>query len=175
MKDIVQNMKSEYKYNILNGIDFNNFIPEKSAKYYTYLYQNINYNIIQFKESTIWANLIIPPLLSKYTLINKFNITIPSDNTDIKVFNNHKSLAESYESNDIYIDCQPTNNTGQPVNVYTSKDLDQLKMLKIDDLKIWAFRIVTIFVIILIIFFIIKLFQIQDPPAATAASIPGNP
>ena len=170
MNDIIQNMKSGETYNILNGIDFNNFIPERSGKYYEYLYQNINYSIIQFTESTIWTNLIVPPSVSRYTLTNKFSIT-PGQKYDIDVINNGKSLAERYESNDIYIDCQPTNNTGQPVNVYTSKNLDQLKMLQIDDLQVWAFRIVTIFVIILIIFFIIKMFQIQDPPSSVTQKL----
>jgi hypothetical protein len=95
---------------------------------------------------------------------------------EISTVNNGSAITKITEQ-DIYIDCSPTNNLGQPVDIYTSKNLDQLKMFEIHDLKIWAFRIITIFVIILIVFVIIKMFRIDDasPPTPGAPGAPGAP
>jgi hypothetical protein len=81
----------------------------------------------------------------------------------IIAINNGKPITKTTQQ-DIYIDCSPTNNLGQPVDIYSSKNLDQLAMFEINDLKVWAFRIITIFVIMLIVFVIIKIFQVDGKP-----------
>jgi len=77
---------------------------------------------------------------------------------------------------DIYIDCSPTDSKGESVAVYTSKNLDQLNFFKINDLKVWAFRFITFFVLLLIIFIVIKFFQITEKKTpATPAAVPPQP
>jgi hypothetical protein len=45
----------------------------------------------------------------------------------------------------------------------SAKALSQLKMFQIDDLKLWAFRFITILVLIAIVYVSIKIFQYINP------------
>jgi hypothetical protein len=163
LNNLFENMQLHESYNYLSGMDINNFLSgSSSAIMYDNVsdtnLSNINFKVIQCKESNLWTNkeFSLSSLLS-------FKTRIPNTTPfSINLLNNGKSITTIAE-NDIYIDCSPTNNIGERVDVYTSKDLDQLKMFKVNDLKVWAFRFITIFVILIIIFIIIKIFQINDP------------
>jgi len=144
-------------------IDINQFLAGiNEGKLYTNVIDsNTNniYNIIQFDKS----NLFYTMSASKSEL-TKLSSTISIGTTDtvpINIINNNGPISTMTES-DIYIDCSPTNNIGEPVDIYTSKNLDQLNLFQINDLKIWSFRIITIFVILLIIFVTIQIFQISE-------------
>lgn len=171
---IFNNITEDGRQNYLNGVDFNQFLVGASkANYYSNVTDSGSnpttvYTIIQFKESNLYQNLNIPIWAS-------FSVepSMPSYDADtIIVKNNGKPITKTTQE-DIYIDCSPTNNLGQPVDIYTSKNLDQLAMFEINDLKVWAFRIITIFVIILIVFVIIKIFQINPP--SPSVQPPTNP
>jgi hypothetical protein len=165
----------------LNSIDLNNFFGNL---YTTELSSNailstdvkdekskITYNIIEFKKSYLWIDRTDIPSLS---LITEYVLPeIKDDNkVVINVMNNNMAITPSTET-DIYIDCSPTDSKGKSVAVYSSKNLDQLNFFKINDLKIWAFRFITFFVLLIIIFVVIKFFQIsgktQSPPAPQPA------
>jgi hypothetical protein len=165
----------------LNSIDLNNFFGNL---YTTELSSNailstnvidekskITYNIIEFKKSYLWIDRTNIPSLS---LITEYVLPeIKDDNkVVINVMNNNMAITPSTET-DIYIDCSPTDSKGKSVAVYSSKNLDQLNFFKINDLKIWAFRFITFFVLLIIIFVVIKFFQIsgktQSPPAPQPA------
>lgn len=161
---IFNNITEDGRQNYINGVDFNQFlVGTNKANYYSNVTDSGSnpttvYTIIQFKESNLYQSLNIPIWAS-------FSVepSMPNYEADtIIVKNNGKPIAKTTQE-DIYIDCSPTNNLGQPVDIYTSKNLDQLAMFEINDLKVWAFRIITIFVIILIVFVIIKIFQINPP------------
>jgi hypothetical protein len=168
----------------IKNIDFNLMIPTKDAELYSNVVdQNskINYTIINFKESYLWldktSKLMIDnlnPIVKSYTL----PLDTPSGSKitpiNIRVVNNNKQI-ETTTATDIYIDCSPTNNKGTPVDIYTSKNLDQLKMFKINDLRIWAFRFITIFVILLIVYVVIKVFQLSDKKPAQKPPTPTGP
>jgi hypothetical protein len=165
----------------LNSIDLNNFFGNL---YTTELSSNailstdvkdekskITYNIIEFKKSYLWIDRTNIPSLS---LITEYVLPeIKDDNkVVINVMNNNMAITPSTET-DIYIDCSPTDSKGKSVTVYSSKNLDQLNFFKINDLKIWAFRFITFFVLLIIIFVVIKFFQIsgktQSPPVPQPA------
>lgn len=164
---IFNNITEDGRQNYLNGVDFNQFLVGTSkANYYSNVTDSGSnpttvYTIIQFKESNLYQNLNIPIWAS-------FSVepSMPSYEADTIIVKNNGNPITKITQQDIYIDCSPTNNLGQPVDIYTSKNLDQLAMFEINDLKVWAFRIITIFVIILIVFIIIKIFQI-NPPSST--------
>ena len=136
---------------------------------------NIMYNIIEFDKSNIFYNLITISVLENLKSIKHGGI----QSVPINILNNNGPIATITQS-DIYIDCSPTNKVGEVLDVYTSKNLDQLNLFQINDLKIWAFRFITIFVILIIIFVTIKMFHISDkkgtlnitttPSSAIAAS-----
>ena len=149
----------------IDKIDINQLLAgADSGKFYKNIIDtttNINYNIIQFEKSNLWyPSTEKPPSIFSALIKSPFIGTTTSESINVK--NNLNEIKPITET-DIYIDCSPTNNIGEAVDVYTSKDLDQLKLFKINDLKIWAFRFITIIVIVLIIFLIIKIFQISEP------------
>jgi len=169
----------------INNIDLNNFIGNLTS---TEMSSNatlstnitdekskISYNIIRFKKSYLWLDTTnIPTLIA----ITEYALPAIKDdnNVIISVMNNNMPITPSTET-DIYIDCSPTTSTGEPVAVYTSKNLDQLNLFQINDLKVWAFRFITLFVLLLIVFLVIKFFQItekktQSPLAPPAPSAP---
>jgi hypothetical protein len=124
---------------------------------------NINYNIIEFDKSNIFYNL------SRTVSELEQLIKAPSfgvSKSTVNILNNNGPISTITQS-DIYIDCSPTNNVGEAVDIYTSKNLDQLNLFQIDDLKIWAFRFITIFVILLIIFVTVQIFGISDKKGIT--------
>ena len=170
----------------IKNIELNNLIgPMNSAKFYSNVIDQrskINYTIIEFDQSYLWLDKTTQIMISNLQPI-RIGYTLPlftSNNkkitpVDIRVINNFKQI-ETTTATDIYIDCSPTNNKGQPVDIYTSKNLDQLNMFKINDLRIWAFRFITIFVILLIVYVVIKVFQLssnnpgQKPATSTAST-----
>jgi hypothetical protein len=168
----------------IKSIDLNNFIPtntKENAQFYSNVVDQrskINYTVIDFKESYLWLDKTSQLMIENLRPINKgyiLPLITPSGNKinpiDIRVVNNFKQI-ETTTATDIYIDCSPTNNKGAPVDIYTSKNLDQLKMFKINDLRIWAFRFITIFVILLIVYVVIKVFQLSKPSKPTATTTP---
>ena len=62
-------------------------------------------------------------------------------------------------SDNIYIDCSPT--TDGDTDTYMSKNLDNLRLFDIKNFNLWLFRFLTVFVIMIVIFLIIKLFGIS--------------
>jgi hypothetical protein len=153
----------------LKSIKLNNLIGiDMDGKYYNNVADtnsNITYDIITFTSSYLWLDITTTNMINKLQYINKGYVFPFKDVTPlvINVTNNLKIIEPATES-DIYIDCKPTDITGTSVNIYTSKNLDQLRMFKINDLRIWAFRFITVFVILLIIYAVIKIFQINDKP-----------
>ena len=171
ISSILNNIVLDQTYNFTYGtsntdnatIDINKFLVGiDTGKLYTNITDpntKTIYNIIIFDKSNIYYNLSMSGSISKIGLtpmIIGTNIPIP-----INILNNNGPIATITET-DIYIDCSPTNNVGEAVDIYTSKNLDQLNLFQINDLKIWAFRIITIFVILLIIFVTIQIFQISE-------------
>lgn len=166
LRNILSNMEYEGTYNfsyqgIDDSVDMNYMLSGNSnAVYYPNIIDgNINSNIIVYDRSNLYVTLNESPLLNSLTrrpLLSKLNVPKKT----ITVQSNGSEIVTTTET-DIYIDCSPTNNIGEKVDIYTSKDLDQLDLFKINDLKVWAFRFVTIFIILLIIFIIIKLFQVS--------------
>lgn len=171
ISSILNNIVLDQTYNFTYGtsntdnatIDINKFLVGiDTGKLYTNITDpntKTIYNIIIFDKSNIYYNLSMSDSISKIGLtpmIIGTNIPIP-----INILNNNGPIATITET-DIYIDCSPTNNVGEAVDIYTSKNLDQLNLFQINDLKIWAFRIITIFVILLIIFVTIQIFQISE-------------
>jgi hypothetical protein len=167
----------------ITHIDLNNFIgnlDSSNLSSNSTLSTNINddkskisYNIIRFKKSYLWLDTTnIPALIaiSQYALPE-----IKDDNNVvINVINNNMPITPSTET-DIYIDCSPTDSKGKSVAVYTSKNLDQLNLFQINDLKIWAFRFITLFVLLLIIFVVIKFFQIGGKKVDQHVAAPSQP
>jgi hypothetical protein len=168
---IFNNMSEDGRQNYLNGVDFNQFLVGTSkANYYSNVIDSGSnpttvYTIIQFKESNLYQDLKLP----SWVLFTVEPSMPTYDADEIITINNGKPITKITQQ-DIYIDCSPTNNLGQPVDIYTSKNLDQLNMFEINDLKVWAFRIITIFVIILIVFVIIKIFQVDGKPLQVQSS-----
>lgn len=166
ISSILKNMEFEGTYNFSYGetedsVDMNKMLSGNSeAAYYPNVIDgNVKSNIMIFNKSNFYVVMSETPLMKTLTrrpLLSKLNVPIKK----ITVENNGMEIVSTTET-DIYIDCSPTNNIGEKVDIYTSKDLDQLKLFKINDLKVWAFRFVTIFIILLIIFIIIKLFQVS--------------
>jgi hypothetical protein len=161
-------MEYEGTYNFSNegvdeDVDMNYMLTGNSeAEYYPNIIDgNINSNIIVYNKSKLYAKLnesesVLLKSLKRRPPLNKLNVpkkTITVQSNGMKI--------ETTTETDIYIDCSPTNNIGEKVDIYSSKDLDQLDLFKINDLKVWAFRFVTIFIILLIIFIIIKIFQVS--------------
>lgn len=153
-----------FKYGEMeDSVDMNIFLTNNTeAAYYTNIVDsNIKTNVIVFSKSNFYAALPEIGLLEQ--------LKTPPDSTkltgsgtpmkSITIKSNGVKIASTTET-DIYIDCSPTNNIGEKVDIYTSKDMDQLNFFQINDLKVWAFRFVTFFVMLLIIFIIIKIFQI---------------
>jgi hypothetical protein len=163
---ILKNMEFEGTYNFSYGetedsVDMNKMLTGNSeAGYYPNIIDgNINSNIIVFNKSNLYVVMSETALMKTLTrrpLLSKLNVPIKK----ITVENNGMQIVSTTET-DIYIDCSPTNSIGEKVDIYTSKDLDQLDLFKINDLKVWAFRFVTVFIILLIIFIIIKIFQVS--------------
>jgi hypothetical protein len=170
----------------IKSIDLNNLIgPINEAKFYSNVVDErskISYTVIEFDKSYLWLDkttTIMIQNLEPLRMGYKLPLITPSGGkitpVDIRVVNNFKQI-ETTTATDIYIDCSPTNNKGAPVDIYTSKNLDQLKMFKINDLRIWAFRFITIFVILLIVYVVIKVFQLSkpSPPKSTTPAPAAN-
>ena len=180
---ILKNMEFEGTYNFTYGenqdsVDMNKMLTSNSeAVYYPNIIDaNIKSNIIIFNKSNIYVvlpEIALMKTLTRRPLLSKLDVPMKN----ITVENNGMQIVSTTET-DIYIDCSPTNNIGQAVDIYTSKDLDQLKLFKINDLKVWAFRFVTIFIILLIIFVIIKIFQVsingKTTVNITTPAVPGK-
>ena len=71
---------------------------------------------------------------------------------------------------DIYIDCQPLDIIGEPTNIYLSKNLDNLKIGQIDHFNLWLFRFLTVFVVIGIVYLVVKMFGYKSSQTAPAAA-----
>jgi hypothetical protein len=177
LSNIFQNMRLEETYNFSfgnnqvgsdeNTIDMNMFLTGNTAAFYfpKIVDSNTNYKLIIFKRSNLVVNLTVPNtnvLLASLTKVPRYSVYTENSKQmkNIIVETNGMAITSTTET-DIYIDCSPTNNIGEAVDIYTSKDMDQLKLFKINDVKVWAFRFVTIFIILLIIFVIIKIFQVS--------------
>ncbi len=165
---ILKNMEFEGTYNFKYGemedsVDMNKFLTNNNeAVYYTNIVDsNIKTNVVVFSKSNFYVALPKIGLLEGLkTRIDTTKLTgSGTPRKSITVESNGTKIVSNTET-DIYIDCSPTNNIGEKVDVYTSKDMDPLKFFQINDLKVWAFRFVTFFVMLLIIFVIIKIFQI---------------
>ena len=161
----------------IKKIELNNLIgPMNNAKIYNNVVDtktNISYTIVEFDKSYLWVDKSkmirqLQPIRRSYALPLNLSGGIKISPFDIQVVNNLKKI-ETITASDIYIDCSPTNNKGNPVDIYTSKNLDQLKMFKINDLRVWAFRFITIFVILLIVYVVIKVFQLTKPKTPATA------
>lgn len=171
MKNLLTNMNLDSTYPFLSGLDVNQFLSEvKTGIFYdniTSVDLTTTYTIVQLSSSNIWSN-------TSFSLSGSFGepprITTKAPSVKINLINNNKSIKTITQS-DIYIDCSPTNTLGQEVNIYSSKDLDQLNFFKINDLKVWIFRFVTIFIIILIIFVTITIFQINNSNIPTVQQV----
>lgn len=165
---ILKNMEFQGTYNFKYGemedsVDMNKFLTNNTeAAYFTNIVDsNIKTNVIVFSKSNFYValpeigllqGLKTPPDTTKLTGSGTPMKPITIESNGVKIV--------STTETDIYIDCSPTNNIGEQVDIYTSKDMDQLNFFQINDLKVWAFRFVTFFVMLLIIFIIIKIFQI---------------
>jgi hypothetical protein len=156
-------------------IDMNQFLVGiNEGKLYTNIIDsntNYIYNIIEFESSNLFYNISssVPELSN---LLKTISIGT-TESIPINILNNNGPISTITET-DIYIDCSPTNNIGEAVDIYTSKNLDQLNLFQIDDLKIWAFRFITIFVILLIIFVTIKIFNISEKTTLNTTSTPSS-
>lgn len=166
IRNIVNNMGYEGTYNFSYGetedsVDMNKFFTNNTDAFYfsNIVDANIKTQVVLFSKSNIYAAIADNGLLQSLTNRPDSTKLTSIAPIPIKVENNGMPITSTTET-DIYIDCSPTDNVGQPVDIYTSKDMDQLKLFKINDLKVWAFRFVTIFIILLIIFVIIKIFQV---------------
>jgi len=168
LSGILKNIGFEETYNFSYGdiedsVDMNKFLANNSeAKYFpNILDSNIRSNIIVYDKSNLYV--VLPEISLLKSLKRRPDYSkLTSDGLAVKTINveNNGMKISSITETDIYIDCSPTNNIGEAVDIYTSKDLDQLKLFKINDIKVWAFRCVTIFIILLIIWLIIKLFHV---------------
>lgn len=166
IENILKNMEFEATYNFSYGeiedsVDMNKMLTGNTeAGYYSNIVDgNVTSNIIVFNRSNLYVTInetALMKTLKRRPLLSKLTTPIKK----ITVESNGMQIVSTTET-DIYIDCSPTNSIGEKVDIYTSKDLDQLKLFKINDIKVWAFRFVTIFIILLIIFIIIKLFQVS--------------
>ena len=168
INSILRNMEFEGTYNFTYGemedsVDMNYFLTNNSeAAYYANIVDsNVKTNVIVFSKSNFYVALPEIGLL-KGLKFRPDTTKLTGSGTQmqtITVESNGSGIISTTET-DIYIDCSPTNNIGEAVDIYTSKDMDQLNFFQINDLKVWAFRFVTFFVMLLIIFVIIKIFQI---------------
>ena len=155
------NINIGHTNNIVNGFDINNFLSgTTSANLYTNVSNNnIIYTIIQFQKTNLWANIKLP------TNIKLTNLFIPSTLPEtISVLNNGNALTTSI-SNDIYIDCSPTNNLGEKIDVYSSKDLDQLNLFKIDNVDViyvWGAFLLSFVILAAIFVGLLKIFQMSQ-------------
>lgn len=152
------NIHINEKNNVVNGINVNQLLSGASNPnlYKDVLIKQTTYTIVQFKETNLWADIKIP---NNITLTNPF---IPSDvPKSINIKNNGK-IIETSIVDDIYIDCSPTNNLGEPVDMYTSKNLDQLNFFKIDNFNVWGGFILAIVILIAIVFGAIKIFEMSE-------------
>lgn len=177
ISNLFSNVSLQGTYNFLDGMDLNKFFLGTDITPVN-IYRNVTdintpkviYTIVQCPQTNIWTNESLP----FNTALMSVNIPSTSVPDTISMVNNGKTITMISE-NDIYIDCKPTNNLGEAVDVYTSKDLDQLKLFKIDDLKVWSFRFITIFIIVLIIFVVIKIFQIKNDSGTPVPSSSPTP
>ena len=151
-------------------IDMNKLLTGiNTGKLYTNIIDpttKIIYNIIEFDKSNIFYNLSTISVLENLQPIKHDGI----QSVTINILNNNGPITTTTET-DIYIDCSPTNNLGEAVDIYTSKNLDQLNLFQINDLTKWAFRIITILIILLIIFVTIQLFRISEKDIASNSSV----
>lgn len=147
--------------NVVNGIDINSFLSgATSANFYKNVINNnitnITYTIVHFGKTNLWANIKLP---SNIRLTSPFiPSTIP---TTISVRNNG-NIIKTAMANDIYIDCSPTNNVGESVAVYTSKNLDQLNFFQIDNFNVWGGFLLAIVILFIVVFGAIKMFQFSE-------------
>lgn len=158
--------------NVVNGIDINEFLSGTTSAnlYKNVSNNNIIYTIVHFKKTNLWANIRLP---TNITLTNPF---IPStEPTTISVRNNG-NMIKTAVANDIYIDCSPTNNLGEAVDIYTSKNLDQLNFFQIANMDVWGGFLLAIIILIAVLFGVIKLFQMSetDTPQNVNIKVPSS-
>lgn len=169
MSGIFSNIKIDEKYQYsdqVNGLDINQFLTGvTSANFYNVKRTNINYNIVQFTKSNIWVN-------SNNAVLKMLTMkpTIPSTPTTITIANNGGPIS-TVKQNDIYIDCRPVNDIGEPAAIYTSANLDQLQFFKINDMRTWIVAFFKLLILLLVLFVLIKLFQFGE---STASAISGS-
>jgi hypothetical protein len=142
-----------------------------------------NYTIITLSASNIYSNnintnLIGTPQKPGYIrhlkdIPKPFTSFAQMDPTSlkpipIKLINNGRSV--SVFSDEIYIDCQPTDINGEDKDVYMSKNLDNLRIGDIKNFNLWLFRFLTVFVIMFIVFLIIRMFGFKTSQSADSTT-----
>lgn len=174
--NILHNIKIGEQYNFKSSpsnsdydtIDINKFLigVNQGALYNNIIDLNtkIMYNIVQFNMSNIYYN----PSRTIVELQNlRKSISIGTiESVPIDILNNNGPISTTIES-DIYIDCSPTDTLGEAVDVYTSKNLDQLNLFKINDINYliqyfgsFVFIIGIILLLAAIIYFTIHIFSL---------------
>jgi hypothetical protein len=179
INNLISNLGNSYSMdlNLNNLLDISGGTPQINMYSFTpSLIKNINapnYTIITLSASNIYSNNmnnLIGTTQKKGYISNVKDIPIPFTNfaqmdltslipIPIKLINNGHSV--SVNSDDIYIDCQPTNINGEDTDVYMSKNLDNLRIGDIKNFNLWLFRFLTVFVIIFIVYLIIKMFGLK--------------
>lgn len=176
ISNLISNMSDSYSMNL----NLNNFLDVTGGKPVINMYSFTptliknknapNYTIITLSASNIYSNNMnnligtsknrgyignvkdIPKLFTNFAEMDLTSLKpIP-----IELINNGRSV--SVQSDDIYIDCQPTNIEGEDTDVYMSKNLDNLRIGDIKNFNLWLFRFLTVFVIIFVVFLITRLF-----------------
>jgi hypothetical protein len=191
INNLISNMGDTYSMNL----NLNNFFDISGGNPTINMYSltpsmihNINspnYTIITLSASNIYSNnmnnLIATPDNPGY--ISNLN-TIPRDftnfaqmdltslqSTPIQLINNGGSV--SVFSDQIYIDCQPTDINGEDKDLYMSKNLDNLRIGDIKNFNLWLFRFLTVFVIIFIVFLIVRMFGFKGSKGTSSVTPTG--
>jgi len=158
--------------NLLIGINKGSFYDNKTYNITNAQGTNTTsptYDVITFDKSNIYTDEIFTDEL-KNNVLNKLKTGINMESfitpIDIEISNNNGNISTTV-ADDIYIDCSPTNNIGQPVDVYTSKNLDQLNFFKVDNFNKSGVIISIIMILILIILIVLK-FAITLVPSLEA-------
>jgi hypothetical protein len=163
------NIHINEKNNVVNGIDINELLSGASSPnlYKDVIIKQTTYTIIQFKETNLWADIKLPNI----KLTNPF---IPSNlPKSINIKNNGKKIETSIVD-DIYIDCSPLDTLGKPVDVYTSKNLDQLNFFQIDNFNVWGGFILAIVILVAIVFGAIKIFEMSESKSGSLFDVLGK-
>jgi hypothetical protein len=161
---IINNIKQEpYMFpndmvdinNLLTGIEDGSFYEKQIHTKPNAKGENVTtiYDIIKFTKSNIYADRLVNSNLENLkSKINEFT----GESLKITISNNNGNISTTV-ADDIYIDCSPTNNIGQAVDVYTSKNLDQLNFFKVNDFNKTGTIISIIVILLLIVITVLKI------------------